>query len=352
MKKVTLFVLSTLVALSLMSCGSKPEAEPETTPEAPVVEETVVEEPVIEDPVVEEPEEEAPAVDVDSLKAQIDDARNLAIAAGAEDLAPELLKAIDDYYASIKDSDADVSLSSADIILRYKTLASYAKAKDLKTQIDEHDLAVYDQKDYDEGVKSYAVIEDAYTNGTAITAETAAYADAALSSFTAVYVAGYKKLAKDERVAAFEAKKNADSVKAGVSRKEEYKAATDSFQKGDTLYAMQNPVKAYENYKSSKEAYIYLFEDVSEKRAAAQAAIEAAKKRVEESAQFAEEADYKAPITEPIEGIEDEDAVLLEADDYEDPEAAEIEVSEELTVVDQLEIVSDELNLPAVFEEK
>ena len=350
MKKVTLFVLSALVAFSLMSCGSKPEAEPETTPEAPVVEETVVEEPVIEEPVVEPEVEETPVVDVDSLKTQIEDARKLAIEAGAEDLAPELLKAIDEYYASIKDSDTDVTLSSADIILRYKTLATYAKAKDLKNQIDEHDLASSAQNDYDEGVKNFSIIEDAYVNGTPINVEIAAYADAALANFTVVYVAGFKNLAKEERVAAFNAKKDADSVKAGVSRKAEYKEATESFQKGDTLYAMQNPAKAYENYKSAKEAYLYLFNDVSEKRAAAQAAIEAAKKRVEESAQFAEEADYKAPITEEIEGIEDEDAVLLEADDYENPEDAEIEVSEELTIMDQLEIVSDELNLPAFGE--
>ena len=59
-------------------------------------------------------------------------------------------------------------------------------------------------------------------------------------------------------------------------------------------------------------------------------AIEEAKKRVAESQKFAEEADVKAPITEPVEGIEDEDAVLLEEDDYEDPEAAEADIAEEL----------------------
>ena len=45
---------------------------------------------------------------------------------------------------------------------------------------------------------------------------------------------------------------------------------------------------------------------------------------------FAEEADIKAPITEKVEGIEDEDAVLLEADNYEDPEEAEADIAEEL----------------------
>ena len=101
-------------------------------------------------------------------------------------------------------------------------------------------------------------------------------------------------------------------------------------QKGDSLYAMQNAKKAAEKYVSAKNKFTYLYEDVSEKRAEAQAAIEEAKRRVAESEKFAEEADMKAPITEQVEGIEDEDAVLLEADDYEDPEDAEVEIAEEL----------------------
>ena len=52
---------------------------------------------------------------------------------------------------------------------------------------------------------------------------------------------------------------------------------------------------------------------------------------------FAEEADVKAPITEQVEGIEDEDAVLLEADDYDDPEDAEVEIAEELEDDDDIE---------------
>ena len=46
-------------------------------------------------------------------------------------------------------------------------------------------------------------------------------------------------------------------------------------------------------------------------------------------------ADIKAPITEQVEGIEDEDAVLLEADDYEDPEDAEADLPEDLDEIDE-----------------
>ena len=118
--------------------------------------------------------------------------------------------------------------------------------------------------------------------------------------------------------------------RAGVARKTEYNEAADLIQSGDSLYSMQNAKKAAEKYKDANVKFTYLYQDVAAKRAAAQAAIEEAKKRVAESEKFAEEADVKAPITEQVEGIEDEDAVLLEADDYEDPEDAEADIAEEL----------------------
>ena len=56
--------------------------------------------------------------------------------------------------------------------------------------------------------------------------------------------------------------------------------------------------------------------------------MEEAKKRVEESKNFASEADAQAPISEPVEGIESEDAKLLEDDDFSSQASAEIEISE------------------------
>ena len=132
-----------------------------------------------------------------------------------------------------------------------------------------------------------------------------------------------------------EAKKKADSVKAGVARKTEYNEAADLMQSGDSLYSMQNAKKAAEKYKEANTKFTYLYQDVSEKRAAAQAAIEEAKKRVAESEKFAEEADVKAPITEQVEGIEDEDAVLLEADEYENPEEAEADLPESIEELEE-----------------
>ena len=83
-----------------------------------------------------------------------------------------------------------------------------------------------------------------------------------------------------------------------------------------------------------------LFTEISDARAKAQAAIEAAKKRVSESAEVAVEADNKAPLTDgEVEGIEDEDAQLLSEDDFSatENEAAALEGSVEETVEGEVE---------------
>ena len=61
-------------------------------------------------------------------------------------------------------------------------------------------------------------------------------------------------------------------------------------------------------------------------------AIEAAKKSVEESAAVAEEADRESPLSGDVDGIEDEDAVLLDEDDYADPDDAKAYLDEDISI--------------------
>jgi len=322
MKKVVLSLLTMISVLFFISCGSKPKAE-ETKPEEPVVEapaENTETEPTVEDEEVS---------DVDALITKINDARNAAIEAGADKYAPDQLKALDDLYNGFKDDPSSLGENSDKLLKGYQLLANYSKAKSAKEEIDENGFAEYSQGDYDKGVECLSTIEAAYENGSLDESlfDTAAEA---YSRFNSVLTIAYKKLAKEERELAYEAKKKADSVKAGVARREEYKEAAETFQKGDASYSMQNPKRALELYQEAKDTFLELYEDVAEKRAAAQAAIEAAKQRVAESAKFAEEADVKAPITEQVDGIEDEDAVLLDEDEYEDPEEAEADIAEDI----------------------
>ena len=324
MKKVSIVLLSIFTLLFFISCGSKPAAE-EEAPKAPDVTEAVED---LSENVADESLSEA--AKLAKLMEEINDARQAAIEAGADRNCPDQMNKLDYLLAGLKDSD-DPDSAAKSIIDRYNLLATYSKAVDAKDEIDENGYDSYAPNNYDRGVDNLEKVDAAFESDSVdFDKATFVYAENALKEFNTVINVAYKKIAKEEREAALEAKKDADSVKAGVSRKAEYKEAADLIQSGDSLYAMQNAKKAAEKYVEANDKFTYLFEDVSEKRAEAQAAIEEAKRRVEESKKFAEEADVKAPITEQVEGIEDEDAVLLEADDYEDPEDAEADIAEEL----------------------
>ena len=346
MKKVLLVLFSVFTILFFISCGSKPAPE-EVEPEAPVVEENVEPEtPVVDetDNIIEPETEQLSEEELAALIAKIDEAREVAILAGAEKNAPDLLNSIDGIYEKAKEENLQDNADS--LILKYSILASYAKAKNAKIEIDENDLSGFAQKNYDEGVICLQKVEEALANIEEIEPNAQKDAESAYSNFTNVITIAYKKLAKEQRNLAYEAKVKSDSVRAGVSQKERYKEAADNFKSGDTLYSMQSPKKALEKYELAAQQFTELYEEVSEKRAAAQAAIEAAKRKVQESSQFAEQADEESPITEKLDGIEDADTVLLEEDDYENPEDAEADISEDIddeTLIEESDETDKEL---------
>ena len=314
MKKVTLLVISILTFLMFISCGSKPESETAKDPEAPVVTEEAVS------------GDEVSNIDNESLIKKVEDARTLAIEAGADKYAPEMFAKIEEMYKKLQENaDGDVSALCADLEKRYSILADYAKAKATKEKVDAEYLSTYAEATYAEGVILLKATEVAFANDAAFDDELASVAKNAYIKFNKVYLIAYKMIAQNERSLALDAKKDADSVKASVSQKDRYKVAADEFSAGDSAYSMQNPESAYNHYAKSKDAFTELYADVYEKRAEAQRIMEEAKKRVEESNTFAAAADTQAPIKEPVEGIEDADAVLLEEDEYEEVEVVEFE---------------------------
>ncbi len=258
-------------------------------------------------------------------------ARKAAVEAGAEKYYPQQLSDIDKKYAEVQekiknDPSGNYSADLKDVTDRYNALAKASLAKQMKEKADELNLSSYDKAAYDKGEK--ALNDFAALPSDASSKDLLAKANEAFDAYSVVMQKGLVAIAGHERSLALEAKKQADSVKAGVAKKDEYKKASEAFKKADSDYVTKNIEGAYKGYKASKEAYTELFETVSRNRAAAQAAIERAKKAVTEAASYSSEADSIAPLTEKVDGIESEDAALLEEDKFANPEDAVINVEE------------------------
>ncbi len=328
MKKLAFWALSVFLILSLISCGSKKGAEETAEPEPPAVEETV------EETIEETVEQGVSQAELDLALANMDNARQNAIDSDAEEYAPDFFDSLEEEYEELRkraENGEDVAAECNDLAKRYEALAAYVKALDAKETIDDYELPPLGKAAYDKGCKDLDDFEAMFNDENAKSDDLLAKATSAYASFKTVLVALYKDIAKDAREDALEAKKDADSVKAGVSEKREYTRGVELFKKGDASYSMNGYEAACDAYDEAYDIFSKLYETISEKRAAALAAIEAAKKSVEESAQVAEEADLEAPLTGEVDGIEDEDAVLLDEDNYANPKDAEIYLSDELS---------------------
>lgn len=324
-KSVFSFFNAVLISVFFfISCASAPKAE-EQLPEE-----------VLEDVnTVEDVIEEVTTVDNSSALEQADLARQAAIDANADKVAPIQFAATDALLKTLQaqaETGVDVSIGLKDVQTRYEALEKYAKAMDAKARVDELGFASYDQATYDKGNQAIADLQNLFSETNILSSAMLEKANEAYSSFNSVLIGAFKKLAKEERNGAFAAKKDADSVKAAVAEKAAYGKAVEDFKKGDSNYAMQNPEAALKNYQSAKGQFEVLFKTVSEKREAAQKAMEAAKNAVLETQNYAANADKEAPLTgEEVQGIESEDAVLLEVETFADPKAAEVELSETIS---------------------
>lgn len=336
-KIVMLSACFAAASLFMVSCGSKKEPEP-----APV--EDTTEEPAADSSDSTEGQgEETPAEEntdgVENIWASIDSSRQNAIDAGAENAAASAFASAEEEYNKLKNGEASDEELLA-LKARYAALKSLADAKAKKEKIDQLGLASYNQKVYDEGC---GLIEELDQNTELSAAEWNTKAVAADASMTAVLETGLRAKAREERNAAVEAQKKANSVKCFVSRKDEYKTFVNAFKSGDQNFVTKNPEGALEKYTKAKEGFEGLYAEVSEARSKAQQVIDEAKQRVAASEKTAEQADIDKPLgDEPVEGIEAEDTKLLEEDDYSSSANAEVDLTaEEAPAEDLVEKVED-----------
>ena len=319
MKRYLILFFFTFTILTFISCGSTANIEPEAK-KTEAAQEQPAEEKKDEEPITEAQGATDFSKENEELLANAEAARKKAIDAGAEKYFPDVLAKDDTFFSSVKselknEPKADHTENLREVISRYNALETACMAKELKGKADELGLS-------DANAEKVLSDFEASENASEMTEN----ADKALKAYSALLTQHMSKMAKTERNAALEAKKQADSVKAGVAKKEEYKKASDTFKQADSDIVTKNFENAYKGYHSAKVTFTDLYETISAKRAAAQAAIERAKKRVTEAKNYTEEADTIAPLNEEVAGIEKEDTVLLESDNFANPEDSVIDV--------------------------
>ena len=348
MKKVSLLFCASLVLL-FASCKSTQQVAEEETPKV----ETVAEEE--KDSAGEQAQEEKPVDNGNSLES-CEASRKAAIEAGAKEYYADAFALTDTAFEALKNLNdgMDHNAELAKLKACFDALANASKARKLKERIDAEGLAPNAQADYDAGEKSLAefdamakaalsvenTVEEIKSAALSVRSESAfsGIADPAkfgktalnaYNSYYAVYFKSYKKFANEERKNALAQKKAADAVKAQIARKAEYKECADLIIKGDQKYTTSNPEGAYKDYKAASASFEALANDVAAKRAQAQKAIDEAKAKVKASSEYAEKADAEKPLgDEPVAGIEADDTVLLEKDEFANPDDQIIKIDE------------------------
>lgn len=289
--------------------------------------------------------DENTAKNYNALFRMIEKSRERAIDAGAEDddATSDFFNALDEEYRrqrALAESEG-ISPEMTNILRQinaaYEGLAQYEEAKAKKKLIDDNGYASNNQRAYDEGADLLEQLEEIMADSDSFFEELRSgesdagtqflnKATKANTDFTNVL----KAAANNMRTEAFKAKKQADSVKASVSRKDDYDDGVSEFRAGDSNYVTGSVDESIENYTRARDIFATLYKEVAAARAEAQKRISDAKKKVNHAWGVADEADKTDPLTEKIDGIEDHDAKLLEDDDFTEAENSYVEIDEEL----------------------
>ena len=278
------------------------------------------------------------------------------MSSGCETLCPEQFSQAESLYKTLEpQAAAGVNLGSAldDLKARYEAMEKYSQSLKLKSQIEENGFQSYDNANYE---KANSIVES-FTDSASLSNISGIAMnekiDEAYKAYKTVIFKAFREKAKVSRTDAFKSKQNADSVKAGVAEKAEYAKAVEEFKSGDASFSIQNPEGALGHYENAKVQFENLYQSVKEKREAAQKAMDEAKKLVEESKGYAETADVESPLDgENIQGIEKQDAVLLEEEKFEDPKNAEAQIAEEIEISESEEPESKSENVILQLENK
>ncbi len=302
-------VLCFFAVFIIFGCKSAPEEAP--VPEVENTEEVIEVEPTPE-PVVVQPEvvEEIPVYDYtadnQNLEKSILEARNNAIAAGAQLYFPDELGVIDVVAVETQTvykeggSPEEFNKKATDLLYMYKALEQSCFAATDWEKINGFDFVQYNTEAYEEGNRSSEKVKELFKSG-ASGKEIYDEVLSAVKSYDLVLYSAYSVKAKEERVAVTNIKNKADEIKASVSEKANYQNAVVFYTQAESDLLADKPEVAYNNFVISHTVFRELYDRVFEKRQAAEEAIARAKAKTQQSDSVALSADEVAPLEE-IEG--------------------------------------------------
>jgi hypothetical protein len=248
------------------------------------------------------------------LEAEILKAREAAILAGARDYYPEQFEMGDSAMEKADElrnqEDFANAFDAAQIaLLRFQSLQNAMAALDLKQKIERNDFAQYDQSAFDNAEAKYLEAGQAY--GTADAAAFEAIKES-VALYTAVNNAGFKVWCQDLAKKVDEVRSLCDSIKAAKAAKEDYSKASAIYDAAYTYADAGNWESSYYAGSDALDAFTAIYQDVSLRRNAADAAITAAKNRQDEGTELARQADELSPLADDAAGYSSELPVIEE----------------------------------------
>lgn len=215
---------------------------------------------------------------------------------------------------------------------RYETLSNLMAAAALRGEIEKYGFARFASEDYAEAEKLAINTLEHYGLDYKMAKETS---EDTLKLYTKVTEKGYFEFAKSARNTAKESKADCDSIRAARSRTDDYNNAVRLFNEGKAKAEEKDFRAAFYLYNTSAESFKTLYNQVASKRVQAEAAMNEAARKQQESSALALEADKEAPLTEDADGFSGGELELEDKTTQQSGQADDIDETESTDQGDQ-----------------
>ncbi|MDR1930829.1 MAG: hypothetical protein LBQ44_09415, partial [Treponema sp.] len=226
--------------------------------------------------------------------ADLDKAREEALASGARDLIPDRFGQADELAASAKEKydRGDFSAAAEDgnaALDRYRILKTIAEAYNKQQEADARGFFSYDPENYELAADSGNAAVEHYDNGSLREAREAA--DEALFRFNLVYKNGWIAYTDERAAEAGEYRRACQEAKAPVAVKQDYDAAEEVYNRAHAAFRSEEYAGASELFEQSAALYLDARDAAVEKRIKAETALREAEEKLADSEAKAKTAD-------------------------------------------------------------